>query len=126
MTAQELAAKIASRGGKLHGNRVAVAREKTETKTKGGLFIPESAQAENQYAAIIMIGDGPEVRELELEVGQRIYIQKFGGVDLKQKVGDKHFWLEVLHHLDIYITYPDDGAELQQTDASSTEPEYKK
>ena len=37
------------------------------------------------------IGDGPEVKEMNLQVGDRIYIQKYGGVDLKQKVGDERF-----------------------------------
>lgn len=125
MTAQQLAGKLVARGARLHGNRVAVAREKTVTTTKSGLFIPETAQRENQYAAVVLVGDGEEVAKLGLEPGQRIYIQKFGGVDIKQKVGSEHYWLEVLHALDVYITYPDDGAELQQTDANSTEPEYK-
>ena len=82
-------------------------------------------QRENQYAAVILIGDGPEVKELDVNVGDRIYIQKFGGVDIKQRVGGDYFWLEVLHQLDVYITYPDDGAELEQTDADSRAPEYK-
>ncbi len=125
MTAQDLARKLLDRGCVLHGNRVAVARERTERETASGLILPQTAQRENQYAAVILIGDGPEVKELDVNVGDRIYIQKFGGVDIKQRVGGDYFWLEVLHQLDVYITYPDDGAELEQTDADSRAPEYK-
>jgi len=125
MTAQELAKKLTARGCQLHGNRVAVAREKTVEKTRSGLYIPDTAQRENQYAAVILVGDGPEVKALNLSVGDRLYIQKFGGVDIKQRVGDEYYWLECLHSLDVYVSYPDDGCELQQTDASSTNPEYK-
>lgn len=125
MTAQELHKKLVERGAVLHGNRVAVAREKTVTKSKGGLYIPETAQRENQYAAIILVGNGEEVAKLGLEPGMRIYIQKYGGVDIKQRVGNEYYWLECIHSLDIYVTYPDDGVELQQTDANTAQPEYK-
>lgn len=112
MTAKELGELLEKRGCKLHGNRVAVAREAVVTQTKSGLILPQTAQRENQYGAIVLVGDGPEVKALGVEVGMRLYLQKFGGVDIKQKVGDKHYWLEVIHALDVYITYPDDGAEL--------------
>lgn len=117
MTAKELGALMLKRGCILHGNRVAIAREATVTQTKSGLFIPDTAQRENQYGAIVLIGNGEEIQEavkLGLEVGQRIYLQKFGGVDIRQRVGEDSYWLEVIHQLDIYITYPDDGAPLQQ------------
>jgi chaperonin GroES len=112
MTAKELHEVLTKRGCKLHGNRVAVAREAVVTKTKGGILLPETAQRENQYGAVVLIGDGPEVQKMGLEPGMRLYLQKFGGVDIKQKVGEKHYWLEAIHCLDVYITYPDDGAEL--------------
>lgn len=118
LTATELAEVLQKRGCKLHGNRVAVAREAVITKTKGGLFIPDTAQRENQYAAVILVGDGPDVQKLGLEPGMRLWVQKFGGVDIKQRVmvdGEEHtYWLEALHALDIYVSYPDDGRELQQ------------
>lgn len=114
MTAKELHDMIVGKGGKLHGNRVAVAREATVTQTKSGLILPQTAQHENQYAAVVLVGDGPEVQALGLTPGDRLYIQKFGGVDIKQRVGSDHYWLEVIHALDVYITYPDDGAPLQQ------------
>jgi co-chaperonin GroES (HSP10) len=125
LTAQELHDKLVKRGCRLHGNRVAVAREKTVTQTRGGLYIPDTAQRENQYAAIVLVGDGPEVQKLGLEPGMRIYIQKYGGVDIKQSVAEEYYWLEAIHELDVYITYPDDGVELQQTDANSQQPEWK-
>lgn len=114
MTAKELNEMITSKGGRLIGNRAAVAREATVTETKSGLIIPQMAQHENQYGAIVLIGDGPEIQAMNLNIGDRIYLQKFGGVDIKQRVGSDHYWLEVIHALDVYITYPDDGAPLQQ------------
>lgn len=116
MTAQELAAKLQKAGAKLHGNRVALAREKTVTQTTSGLFIPDTAQRDNQYAAVVLIGTGPEVQAMNLQIGDRVYIPKFRPVDLKQRVGSETYWLGVMHFTEVYITYPDGGQELETGD----------
>jgi len=116
MTAQELHDKMVKAGTVLHGNRVALAREKTVTKTAGGLFIPDTAQRDNQYAAVVFVGTGPEVQAMNLKIGDRVYIPKFRPVDLKQRVGSETYWLGVMHFTEVYITYPDGGQELELGD----------
>ena len=113
MNAKELNEKLTSRGIRLHGERVALAREKTVRKTAGGLFIPDIAQRDNQYAAVVMIGDGPEVQKIGLKIGDSLYIPKYRPVDIKQRVGDETYWLGIMHFSEVYISYPFEGADLE-------------
>jgi len=113
VTAKELNEKMVKAGTVLHGNRVALAREKTVTQTKGGLFIPDSAQRDNQYAAVVLIGNGPEVQALGLNIGDRLYIPKYRPVDIKQRVGNETYWLGIMHFTEVYLSYPDGGQPLE-------------
>lgn len=113
MTAKELNAKMTARGIRLHGERVALAREKTIRKTAGGLFIPEIAQRDNQYASVVLIGDGAEVQKMGLQVGDSLYIPKYRPVDIKQRVGDETYWLGIMHFSEVYMSYAGENAELE-------------
>jgi co-chaperonin GroES (HSP10) len=86
----------------LHGNRVAVAREKRVNITKGGLYIPETAVNTNSYGAVVLVGD--EVVK-DILVGDQTYVPKYGGVVVKQRIAGDTYILEILHVLDLYLTY---------------------
>jgi chaperonin GroES len=102
MTASQLAETIAKSGALLHGNRVAVARERRVTKTKSGLFLPDTAQERQSFAIVIM--KGTECT-LPVEVGDSLYVPIYGGVALKQPAGGKVYALEVLHAKDVFVSW---------------------
>ena len=69
-------------------DRVIVRRVKEEEKTKGGLFIPDSAKEKPVEAIVLAVGNGKvledgTVRPLELKEGDRILFGKYTGSEVK-------------------------------------------
>jgi chaperonin GroES len=106
MTAKELAEKIAKSGAVLHGNRVAVAREARIQKTKSGLFLPDTAQERQSFGVIVM--KGTECT-LPVEIGDSLYVPIYSGVTMRQPVGNDVYMLEVLHTIDVHISWKATG-----------------
>lgn len=71
------------------GDRILVKMEKEEEKTKGGLFIPETAQEKTQIATVIAIGDDEEI---SVKVNDRVMFDKYAGTQIKID-GDDHLIL---------------------------------
>ncbi len=114
MTANELHNRLKSGGATFFGEVVLVAREKAITQTRGGLYVPETAQRKQQYAAVVAFGDdsvfGPEGRKAgSVRIGDALYVPSYGGVVVKQKIGDEVYVLEALHDKDILLAYRGDG-----------------
>jgi chaperonin GroES len=63
------------------GDRVLVKMEQEEEKTKGGLFIPETAQEKTQIASVIAVGDDEE--EIKVKPGDRVMFDKYAGTTVK-------------------------------------------
>jgi len=102
MTAKELAEKIAKSGAVLHGDRVAVAREARIQKTKSGLFLPDTAQERQSFGVIVM--KGPEC-SIPVEIGDSVYVPIYGGLVLRQPIGNDVYVLESLSTIDIHISW---------------------
>ncbi len=69
-------------------DRVLVRRVEEEQKTAGGIIIPDTAQEKPLEAEVVAVGDGRRNDEgerlpLEVEVGDRVLISKYGGSDVK-------------------------------------------
>ena len=112
MTASELKKKLESNGTQLHGDRVLVAREKQVTQTKSGLYLPETSVVASSYGAIVMIGDKCV---LPVQIGDSIYVPKYGGVLMEQPVGSETYVMEILDSRDIFLTWRKDrDPELEQ------------
>lgn len=109
MTASELNEKLIQGGAKFYGEVVVVAREKAVEKTKGGLFIPESIQARQQFGAIVAFGDESKLPAKGLAVGDAVYVPVYGGVVVKQKVGADVYVLEALYDKDVLLSYRGSG-----------------
>lgn len=109
MRAPELHALLEKKGFFIRGPMVAVAREKRPEKTKGGIYIPDSAVVALKYANIVMIS--PEIKDENLQIGDQVYMPKYSGILTKQKVpredgsGDDIFVLELLHEADCRFGY---------------------
>jgi chaperonin GroES len=71
------------------GDRILVKMEKEEEKTKGGLFIPETAQEKTQIATVMAIGDDEDI---SVKVKDRVMFDKYAGTQIKID-GDDHLIL---------------------------------
>jgi len=69
-------------------DRVIVRRVKEEEKTKGGLYIPDTAKEKPVEAIVLAVGNGKvledgTVRKLDVKAGDRIIFGKYTGSDVK-------------------------------------------
>ncbi|MBC7753717.1 MAG: co-chaperone GroES [Moraxellaceae bacterium] len=69
-------------------DRILVRRMEEETKTAGGLFIPDTAKEKPQRGEIVATGKGRindegKTLPLEVKVGDKILFAKYAGTELK-------------------------------------------
>ena len=69
-------------------DRILVKRVEEETKTAGGLFIPDTAKEKPQQGVIVAVGKGKlqddgSLRKLEVKAGDKILFAKYSGSDIK-------------------------------------------
>ena len=70
------------------GDRVLVKRVEEESKTKGGIIIPDTAKEKPQEGEVVAVGPGArddsgKVNALELKAGDRILFGKWSGTEIK-------------------------------------------
>ena len=70
------------------GDRVLVKRVEEESKTKGGIIIPDTAKEKPQEGEVVAAGPGArdengKVQPLELKAGDRILFGKWSGTEVK-------------------------------------------
>ncbi len=64
------------------GNRVLVKILEQEERTKGGIYLPETAKEKPQQARVIAIGEEAQ-EELSLEVGDVVIFPKYSGTEVR-------------------------------------------
>ncbi|PIC01455.1 co-chaperone GroES [Caulobacter sp. X] len=70
------------------GDRVLVKRVEEETKTKGGIIIPDTAKEKPQEGEVVAVGPGArndkgEIVALDVKAGDRILFGKWSGTEVK-------------------------------------------
>jgi chaperonin GroES len=70
------------------GDRVLVKRVEEESKTKGGIIIPDTAKEKPQEGEVIAVGPGArdeagKIQPLDLKKGDRILFGKWSGTEVK-------------------------------------------
>ena len=70
------------------GDRVLVRRVEEETKTKGGIIIPDTAKEKPQEGEVLSVGPGARDEDgkrvaLDVSVGDRILFGKWSGTEVK-------------------------------------------
>jgi chaperonin GroES len=78
-------------------DRVIVRRVKEEEKTKGGLYIPDTAKEKPIEATVVAVGSGKvledgTVRGLDVKEGDRVLFGKYSGTEVKIE-GEDHLIL---------------------------------
>ena len=74
-------------------DRVLVKRLEEETKTAGGIIIPDSAKEKPAEGEIVAVGPGKlndkgERVALQVKAGDRVLFSKYGGTDVKIEGAD--------------------------------------
>jgi chaperonin GroES len=70
------------------GDRVLVKRVEEETKTKGGIIIPDTAKEKPQEGEVVAVGPGARDEhgkrvEMDVKAGDRILFGKWSGQEVK-------------------------------------------
>jgi chaperonin GroES len=78
-------------------DRVIVRRVKEEEKTKGGLYIPDTAKEKPVEGTVLAVGNGKiledgTVRKLDVKAGDRVLFGKYSGTEVKIE-GEEHLIL---------------------------------
>ncbi len=63
-------------------DRVLVEPAAAETKTSGGIIIPDTAKEKPQRGTVIAVGPGKKDEPLTVKVGDQILYGKYGGTDI--------------------------------------------
>src|SRR6202042_665157 len=75
-------------------DRILLKRLDEETKTTGGLFIPDSAKEKPIQAKVVAVGAGKRDKDgkiipLDVKAGDRVLFSKYSGTEVKID-GDEH------------------------------------
>lgn len=75
-------------------DRVIVKRIREEEKTKGGIFIPDTAKEKPIEGKVVAVGNGivmkdGKVRPLDVKKGNRVLFGKYSGTEIKID-GEEH------------------------------------
>ena len=78
-------------------DRVLVKVEEEETKTMGGLLLPDTAQKKSQKGVVVAVGSGKMTEEgkrlpLEVKEGDEVLFAKYSGTEIEDK-GEKYLLL---------------------------------
>ncbi|MCG6157915.1 co-chaperone GroES [Rubinisphaera margarita] len=88
------------------GDKVVLKRQEAETKTAGGIVLPDSAQSKPQRGEVVAIGDGHTKSDgtklpLTVKEGDKVIFSSYAGDEIK--LGDETYLL--LRESDILATY---------------------
>ena len=63
------------------GDRVLVSRKVNETKSAGGIIIPETAQEKTTEGVVVAVGTDEDV--IKVKAGDKILFDKYAGTEIK-------------------------------------------
>jgi len=73
-------------------DRVLVKLEKSESKSAGGIIIPDTAQEKTQIGLVVSVGDDKEA--IKVKAGQKVMHDKYAGTQVKIS-GKEHLILKM-------------------------------
>jgi chaperonin GroES len=65
------------------GERVVIQPIDEESRTEGGLYIPDTAKEKPQTGIVVAIGEGSEETPITVKVGEKVLFPKYTGTDIK-------------------------------------------
>ncbi len=73
-------------------DRILVKVDDVESKTIGGIVLPEIAQEKSQIGSIVAVGPGNKENPMTRKVGEKVLYSQYGGTSIKLK-GENHLIL---------------------------------
>ncbi|MCL2008162.1 MAG: co-chaperone GroES [Treponema sp.] len=73
-------------------DRVIVKLDKGETKSAGGIIIPDTAQEKTQIGTVVEIGDDKDA--IKVKTGQKVMYDKYAGTQVKIG-GEEHLIMKM-------------------------------
>ena len=64
------------------GTRVVIEPQEAETKTAGGLYIPDNAKEKPQQGVIVAVGPGEKDEPMQVKVGDTVLYGKYAGTEV--------------------------------------------
>ncbi|NOZ63924.1 MAG: co-chaperone GroES [Caldiserica bacterium] len=69
-------------------DRVLIKRLEEESKTEGGIYLPETAKEKSQKGEVIAVGEGKRLKNgkivaLSVKKNDKVLFDKFGGTEVK-------------------------------------------
>lgn len=88
------------------GDRVVLKREEAQSKTAGGIVLPDTAKDKPQKGTVVSVGDGYVTRDgtkrpLALKAGDKVIFSSYAGDEIT--VGDDQYLL--LRESDVLAVY---------------------
>jgi chaperonin GroES len=76
-------------------DRVLLKVLEAESKTKGGIVLPDTAKEKPQEGEVVAVGKGKvsddgKLKPLEVKVGDRVLFAKYSGTEVTTKDGDEY------------------------------------
>jgi len=77
------------------GDRVLLKVLEAESKTKGGILLPDTAKEKPQEGEVVAVGKGKvsedgKVKPLEVKAGDRVLFAKYSGTEVTTKDGEEY------------------------------------
>ena len=77
------------------GDRVLLKVLEAESKTKGGILLPDTAKEKPQEGEVVAVGKGKvsedgKVKLLEVKAGDRVLFAKYSGTEVTTKDGEEY------------------------------------
>jgi chaperonin GroES len=77
------------------GDRVLLKVLEAESKTKGGILLPDTAKEKPQEGEVVATGKGRlsedgNIQPLEVKTGDRVLFAKYGGTEVTTKDGEEY------------------------------------
>ena len=64
-------------------DRVVIEPKEAETKTAGGLYIPDTAKEKPQQGKVVAAGSGKKDEPMEVKVGDTVLYGKYAGTEVE-------------------------------------------
>ena len=65
------------------GERVVIQPLDEESRTEGGLYIPDTAKEKPQTGLVVAVGEGSEETPITVKIGEKVLFPKYTGTEIK-------------------------------------------
>jgi chaperonin GroES len=65
------------------GERIVIQPLDEESRTEGGLYIPDTAKEKPQTGVVVAVGEGSEETPITVKVGEKVLFPKYTGTEIK-------------------------------------------